>query len=1789
MGEELYSPEMKAYFEWLQREIDRAYEIARKARAQGKDPSLEVEVPQATDMAGRVESLVGPPGVAERIRVLVKEYGKELAALKVVDEIIDGKFGDLGSKERYAEQAVRTALAILTEGIVSAPLEGIADVKIKRNEWADGSEYLALYYAGPIRSSGGTAQALSVLVGDYVRKKLGLDRFKPSKEHIERMVEEVDLYHRAVTRLQYHPEADEVRLAMENIPIEITGEETDKVEVSHRNVPGVETNHLRGGAILVLAEGVLQKAKKLVKYIDKMGVDGWDWIKEFVDAKEKGKSGKDEKKAGDSKAEESGSDEVKEEIGRGFYYELYEKFRANIAPNKKYTKEIIGGRPLFAEPSENGGFRLRYGRSRVSGFATWSVNPATMLLLDEFIAIGTQMKTERPGKGCIVTPATTVEGPIVKLKNGSVIRVDDYETALKVRNELEEILYVGDALVNFGDFVENNQTLLPANYVEEWWIQELVKAIAETYEVELKPFEENPLEAVEEAAEYIEVDPDFLHRLLHDPLRVRPDVETAIHLSKVLDVPLHPYYTLYWNTLKPEEVEELQRALINAQIEWDEFRKIKFARKLVLDNDKTVKRYLELLGLPHRLERTEDRRKVIVVEYPWSAALLIPLGNLEWEFKAKPFHTVIDIINENNGIKLRDRGISWIGARMGRPEKAKERKMKPPVQVLFPIGLAGGSSRDIKKAAEEGKIASVEVAFFKCPSCGHVGPEHLCPRCGTRKELLWHCPKCNVDYPQGEAENFDFRCPKCGVELKPYARRTIKPSELLRTAMENVKVYGIDRLKGVQGMTSGYKMAEPLEKGLLRAKNDVYVFKDGTIRFDATDAPITHFKPREIGTSVEKLRELGYTHDFEGRPLERDDQILELKVQDVILPYEAGRYLLKVARFIDDLLEKFYGLQRFYNAEKMEDLVGHLVIGLAPHTSAGIIGRIIGFSDVLVGYAHPYFHAAKRRNCFPGDTRILVQINGFPQRITLKELYELFEDERYENMVYVRRKPKVEVKVYSFDPTSGKVVLTDIEDVIKAPSTDHLIKFELELGRSFETTVDHPVLVYENGEFVEKRAFEVGEGDRILVPKLELPEVEVEHLDLLGEFSRNEFRGLWDRIMVRGIAGWLHSIGVKVNGDYLRRDSVPLGVLMEFLHKKNIALSSVPNAYIGFKRDKVRIKRFVPIKPLMRVLGYYLAEGYARESDSVYQLSFSIADEDAREDLKKALREAFGDGFGIHERGEKVTVGSRILYLLFTEVLKAGKNAYSKRVPPLVFTLPDEAVAEMLRAYFEGDGSALKTVPRVVVYSVNKALLEDIETLLLSKFGIRGYYTLDKNANRGNARGRLYHIERGSEPPVSTVYALNIAGEHYHRFFKDIGFTSGRKNSVYALHADRISSHDKYSSENGWLVKVRRVEYVTPKDDFVFSLNAKSYHNIIINENIVTHQCDGDEDAVMLLLDALLNFSKYYLPEKRGGKMDAPLVVTTRLDPREVDSEVHNMDVVRYYPLEFYEATYELKSPKSIKFIERVEDRLGKPEMYEGIKFTHDTDDIGLGPKMSLYKQLGDMVEKVERQLALAERIRAVDEHHVAETIINSHLVPDLRGNLRSFTRQEFRCVKCNTKYRRPPLGGKCPKCGGKIVLTVSKGAIEKYLPTAKMLVTKYQVLDYTRQRICITEKDIKSLFENVFPERQRTLMGFSADVCEKMIKERTGKSNGRNGYLDEFKAANGKKSKAKTAPEPKGETPKKVKKPETPKRSEKKIKPLTGFEKAAKKEYIANRKKEEEKAKKKKKKGISLDEFFGS
>ena len=49
------------------------------------------------------------------------------------------------------------------------------------------------------------------------------------------------------------------------------------------------------------------------------------------------------------------------------------------------------------------------------------------------------------------------------------------------------------------------------------------------------------------------------------------------------------------------------------------------------------------------------------------------------------------------------------------------------------------------------------------------------------------------------------------------------------------------------------KTPELLQKGIIRSKHNVFVYKDGTLRIDVTNAPLTHFRPSDVGSDIKKL------------------------------------------------------------------------------------------------------------------------------------------------------------------------------------------------------------------------------------------------------------------------------------------------------------------------------------------------------------------------------------------------------------------------------------------------------------------------------------------------------------------------------------------------------------------------------------------------------------------------------------------------------------------------------------------------------------------------------------------------------------------------------------------------------------------------------------------------------------------------------------------------------------------------------------------------------------------------
>ena len=177
------------------------------------------------------------------------------------------------------------------------------------------------------------------------------------------------------------------------------------------------------------------------------------------------------------------------------------------------------------------------------------------------------------------------------------------------------------------------------------------------------------------------------------------------------------------------------------------------------------------------------------------------------------------------------------------------------------------------------------------------------------------------------------------------------------------------------------------------------------------------------------------------------------------------------------------------------------------------------------------------------------------------------------------------------------------------------------------------------------------------------------------------------------------------------------------------------------------------------------------------------------------------------------------------------------------------------------------------------------------------------------------------------------------------------------------------------------------------------------------------------------------------------------------------------------------KYPREIK-IEQLKNRLNTDKAFFDFGFTHGVDNFNKGVRCSSYKLLPTMTEKLGGQMEIADMLRSVDSSDTARLIIERHFIKDLRGNLRRFSQQDFRCVACNEIMRRPPLNGVCVKCRGKIIFTVNEGGIKKYLEAALQLADKYNLSTYIKQNLELTKRFIESVFGREL-EKQKPLSEF--------------------------------------------------------------------------------------------------------
>ncbi|MEK6833523.1 MAG: DNA polymerase II large subunit [Nanoarchaeota archaeon] len=1136
----------QTYFENLKKEVDKVYAVASEARSKGYDPVNEVEIPLAMSMAEKVVGLISTiypqmkeTKIAERILELEKDYGKldTTIVFKIAEEVAKQKFCKFKDLLESMDAGIRIGFAYATLGVVSSPIEGYTGLKIRRTR--EGKEYIEASFSGPIRSAGTTAGCIVLILIDYLREMFGFAKYDPTEEEIKRVYSELEHFHERVANLQYMPTEQEALFLAKNLPIQIAGEASEKIEVpNYKNLERVDTNYLRSGFCLIIGEDLSQKAAKafrLLKIAKKNGINstGFDFLEEYIKLHEKRNKGE-------------------------------------VGDSPTYIKDLVAGRPIFGHPSKSGGFRFRYGRGRVSGFSATSLHPATMEVTDEFIAIGTQLKIEKPTKGCCVTVCDSIDGPIVKLFNGSVKKINSREEAKLLYPDIEEIIYLGDILFPFSDLANRNANLVKPGYVEEWWALDLKEKDEKFKDIN-----------------YFSI-----------------SLEKAVELSEIYKIPLHPKYIFYWTQISNEDLKDLIDWLENSRAD----KKIILPfNKLDREKYKLGKRTLEILGIEHQVTIEN-----VVINEENSKALFLNLGidvnaldeqrNLKDVFEGKAIDkekSVLENINSLSRYEIKDKAGEFIGTRMGRPEKAKLRKLIGSPNVLFPVGKEGGRLRSVQAACIEEKVWS-SFPLYYCESCKKETIYPACENCNKQSKKMYYFPETKEKF----FEKKDISSNKEGIsylnqalDINYYYDKAIKRLGLTK---EEIPLL----IKGVRGTSSANHAIENLAKGILRAKYDLQVNKDGTIRFDATELPLIYFKPKEVYVGIEKLKEMGYTRDMFGEELANENQILELMPHDILLPSsfdsldeKADDVFFKVSKFVDDELEKFYGIKKFYNIEKKEDLIGQLGVCMAPHNCAGVICRFIGFSNTQGLFASPYMHAAVRRDC------------------------------------------------------------------------------------------------------------------------------------------------------------------------------------------------------------------------------------------------------------------------------------------------------------------------------------------------------------------------------------------------------------------------------------------------------------------------------------------DGDECSIMLLGDVLLNFSREFLPSHRGGTQDAPLVLNAKIDAGEVDDQILDFEFLKEYPIELYRAAEKSKHSSEIK-VNTVRDILKRGENpFINAGFTHNTENFNEGVLCSSYKKLLTMKDKVKHQMELVEKLRSVDTSDTARLIIDRHFIRDMRGNLRKFSMQEFRCVACNEIVRRTPLNGVCPKCKGKLIFTIHEGGIKKYLEPALDLAKKYNLSKYMQQNLELVKRYVESIF----------------------------------------------------------------------------------------------------------------------
>ena len=886
--------EFQKYVKQLKKNITAQIKIASEARSKKHDPWNSIEAKITNSSTKNILSILNIPKLEDYLpRRIDQNKNMLLLAADIAKQTINGRFIKK-SQEDLVLLALQNSFVILSRGQSSVPQEYIHRVRIDPT-----TKHLTVFFTNTIRHVPGVIIGLVVLISDYIRSILHLNRFQSTPDTIGRYEEEMAIFLNMNDRQQSF-EQNHLTLFIQNIGVELTSEPYERVEVKkYRNLPKL-TNHLRMGLCVAL-EKILHNLQHIIRQKRLAGIPEWVWLDNFT-------------------------------------------FSRPGQERDFGSKDIRSTQPLLSQSKTPGGFRLRYGLSRNIGFGTIGLHPATIILTG-MLSPGCTVQLDLSDIYYSIGPVSSIMGPLVELNDNSLVRINSIAEYYEVNESIVQIWEMGDILISPSDNPIPEEFILSA-WTEEWWSEEISNKITE------KP---SILEQIEDCCDISPID---IYQLIKYPLRYHPSWNLSVNLSKYTNIPIHPKFAFNWNEIAISDFIYLVQNI-------EELNKTKST------SDDNLIRIIKALGVQFEIKDN----KLNVHEFNNFIPLL--------RGKAEQITSLVDIekgkISVESlcqaliGFPVRSLCNRRIGLKLVRIEKSENRVTNPPHHVIFPLGKYGGSQRDLFKVNGENPI-KITISERFCETCGISSFKSFCPECQQQTSQQYLCRKGHIVDSQ--------YCAECNRKAYPKSPKLVHVGAMFNSAFKKANSPNIQKVKGVLSLNNQYGISEPLIKGILRAKHNIHVFKDGTTRYSYTNSPILTFTPKEIHTSIEELIHLGYTHDIQGEDLTDEEQQIEIFPYDIIINEAGLQFLFSQSKFLDDELVYLYDSSPYYRLRTFENVIGLLIVGISPTSQIGVLGRVIGYTSNNVLYAHPVWHHLKSRQC-----------NGVSDSITLF-LYVMFNFSR---------------------------------------------------------------------------------------------------------------------------------------------------------------------------------------------------------------------------------------------------------------------------------------------------------------------------------------------------------------------------------------------------------------------------------------------------------------------------------------------------------------------------------------------------------------------------------------------------------------------------------------------------------------------------------------------------------------------------------------------------------------------------------------------------------------------------